>query len=176
MSILDVFQKTSFTFNDLAPFLSPANMDFSSKCIWKDLIRTKCKEKKTNAGINYSGSINFHQAWWACHQCKILFRVPSLCRMAFMLSVLLFNHRNIKCNLQFCWEFSSLHFQLSRFLSNIYIEIISMFAFQLIVVSPHLKYLARLWLGTAMKPHSTWPMTKSSEKVSKGTGLNNLTE
>lgn len=28
-----------FTFNDLAPFLSPANMDFSSKCMGKDLMK-----------------------------------------------------------------------------------------------------------------------------------------
>ena len=51
-----------------------------------------------------------------------------------------------------------------------------MLAFPLIVVWPHLKYLARLWLGTALKPHSTLPITKISENVSKRTGLKSLTE
>lgn len=55
VNILDVNQKSSFTFNDLAPFLSPANMDFSSKCIWKDLRKTEWKKtKKHKRGMNYS--------------------------------------------------------------------------------------------------------------------------
>lgn len=48
-------QPASFTFSDLAPFLSPENMDFSSKCMGKDLGTYKIQGCKWQAKYSSAG-------------------------------------------------------------------------------------------------------------------------